>query len=178
MIDNDGRPRPNVTSSQGDIHHSFRFISSNDTLSTQYATHLILALETSFQSNQLSQLVDQFLSARSGAILPVDLQDIKDKLALSDFDQLLHYLNSNQRAFSIIHSIFEPSKYDTPQDLYEYTWTELEETSVDTTNRTYIVVSENTSTTIIYFTPQHLLVPDENANPRHPPCYFTPKRLK
>jgi hypothetical protein len=113
MVDNDGRPRPNVTSSQGDIHHSFRFISSNDTLSTQCATRLILALETSFQSNQLSQLVDQFLRARSGAILPDDLQDIKDKLALSDFDQLLHYLNSNQRAFSIIHNIVNTISHKT-----------------------------------------------------------------
>ena len=64
--------------------------------------------------------------------------------------------------------MLEPSKYDIPQDLYEYTWTELEETSVDTTNRTYIVVSENTSTTIIYFTPQQLTRPRRRCQPQAP----------
>ena len=100
---------------------------------------------------QLSTLVDRYLSTKYGSHLSPDLLQIKRNLSsLAEIDQLLHFLNWNPRALSIIHAIFEPVEYDIPKDLPEYSWAEVA-IPTDTSNRSYILVTEDNTTTIAYF---------------------------
>ena len=153
MIDDEGRPRPEIISAQGSRQCAIRHISSNHLVSTKAAIRLILALEDSLLRNQLPTIVATYLKNRYGSVLSSDLCTIQDTLSsLSDIDNLLHYLNWNPRALSIIQATLEPSEHDIPDDLREYSWEEA--VLVDTSTRLHIVVIENDLATIVYFTQQ------------------------
>ena len=151
LHDNAGLPRPDITSAQRNKQYGIRHISSNNNESTKYATRLILALEDSILRERLPTMIDRYFQQRTD--LPSDLRKIQSNLSSTqDIDKLLHYLNWNPRALSIIHSIFRPREYDIPEDHHEYSWAEVADTPVDTSNRPYILVTEQNTTTIVYFT--------------------------
>ena len=143
MSNNAGLRCPAIASAQLHRQHGFRHISANNRESTLYATRLILALEGSIYQKQLSTLVDRYLTTKYGGHLSSDLLQIKRELStLLETDQLLHFLNWNPRALSIIHDIFDHPDYDIPEDLLEYSWEEVA-TPRDTSNRSYILVTES-----------------------------------
>jgi hypothetical protein len=155
MTDDEGRLRPQIISAQGSKPCGIRHISSNHSISTKFAVRLMLAIEDSMQQKRLPSMIDIYLRSRYGSILSSDLCMIQDRLsAFVDSDKLLHYLNWNQRAFSIILAILESSDHDTPDDVREYSWADVDSTLVDTSKRLHIIVTENNSTTIVYFTQQ------------------------
>lgn len=154
MIDEDGQPRPELTTAHGSRQSAIRHISSNHLESTRAAVRLIMALEDSLQSKQFPNLVDTYFRHQYGNTLPSDLNIIRENLsAYSDIDKILHYINWNPRALSIVLTIYDSSEYDIPGDLHEYSWEEVGSTLVDT-NEQRILVNDNTSSTLVYFTQQ------------------------
>jgi len=154
MIDEDGQPRPELTTTRGSRQFAIRHISSNHLESTRVAVRLVMALEDSLQSKQFPTMVDTYLRHKYGNTLSSDLHTIQENLSShSDFDKLLHYINWNPRALSIVSTIFDPPEYDIPADLHEYSWEEVDSTLINT-NDLRILVCENNSSTIVYLTQQ------------------------
>ncbi len=94
---------------------------------------------------------------RYGSELSSDTCSIRNTLLSFSFitiDLLLHYLNLNHRALSIVYTVFDSDEYDTLEELREYTWAEVGSSQVDTSERPYIIVVENTSATNVYLTQQ------------------------
>ncbi len=117
----------------------------------------MLALEDSLQHKLFSHLASRHFSHRKyGNVLSSDLRMIqKDISSVSDTGKLLHYLNWNQRALSIIQDIFEPPEYDLPEDLNEHSWAEVQSAPIGTSSkRLHIIVTETDSASIAYFTQQ------------------------
>ncbi len=136
MIDDMGHPRAAVISSQGSIQRGIRHISSNRLDSTRSAIWLILALENSLKLNRFSAILSSFLRNRYGSELSSDTCSIRNTLLSFSFttiDHLLHYLNSNYRALSIVYTVFDSDEYDTPEELREYTWAEVGHSTTDYT---------------------------------------------
>lgn len=163
-IDEEGRPRPAITSAQGNRQSGIRHISSNHLVSTRVAIRLLLSLESSLQRKQLPAMMETYLKHKFGSVLSSDLCTLLDKISsLSNIDNLLHYLNWHQRAFSIVLAVFEPSVYDIPADLHEYSWDEITSTLVDTSSRQPVLIIEGSSATLAYFA-QHPVTRRERRN--------------